>query len=153
MGIRDAGHPPGARQCRARFRRSTASEMGKARKISRGGLGQKKNFKWLPVNAMPTPERWGQRCFLLQADGETRSPFEIAVRLDLPSLDGKADPKIVPPRIDTAAMESLKALDSDRPIREADIKNLAPSVRYRSDITVYGKLVAARPSLSKRFGS
>ena len=55
--------------------------------------------------------------------------------------------------INTGAVESLKALDPDRPIREADIKNLAPSVRYRSDITVYGKLVAARPSLSKRFGS
>jgi hypothetical protein len=91
-----------------------------------------------PVNAMPTPERWSQRCFLLQADGETRSPFEIAVCLDLPSLDGKADPKIVPPCIDTAAMESLKALDSDRPIREADIKNLAPSVRYRSGCGHHG---------------
>ena len=57
--------------------------------------------------------------------------------------DGKADPKIVPPRpripcwkglgadseekhepagdIDTAAVEGLKALDPGRPIREADI--------------------------------
>ena len=65
------------------------------------------------------------------------------VRLDLPSLDGKADPKIVPPRlripywkglgadseekhepagdIDTVVVDSLKALDPERPIREADI--------------------------------
>jgi hypothetical protein len=59
------------------------------------------------------------------------------------SIDGKADQKIVPPRpripywkglgadseekhepasdIDTALMDSLKALDPKRPIREADI--------------------------------
>ena len=65
------------------------------------------------------------------------------VRLDLPSLDGKADPKIVPPRlripywkglgadseekhepagdIDAEVVDSLKALDPNRPIREADI--------------------------------
>ena len=65
-------------------------------------------------------------------------------RLDLPSHDGKADPKIVPPRlripywkglgadseekhepvgdIDTAVVDSLKALDPNRPIREADIR-------------------------------
>ena len=65
------------------------------------------------------------------------------VRLDPPSLDGKADQKIVPPRlripywkglgadseekhepasdIDTVLVDSLKALDPDRPIREADI--------------------------------
>jgi hypothetical protein len=65
------------------------------------------------------------------------------VRLDLPSPDGKAAPKIVPPRlripywkglgadseekrepasdIDTVVVDSLKALDPERPIREADI--------------------------------
>ena len=65
------------------------------------------------------------------------------VRLDLPSVDGKADPKIVPPRlripywkglgaeseekhepvsdIDTVLVDSLKALDPNRPIREADM--------------------------------
>ena len=65
------------------------------------------------------------------------------VRLDLPLSDGKADPKIVPPRpripswkglgadseekrepvsdIDTAVVNSLKTLDPNRPIREADI--------------------------------
>ena len=59
------------------------------------------------------------------------------------SFDGKADPKIVPPRlripcwkglgadseekhepvsdIDTAPVDSLKALDPKRPIREADM--------------------------------
>jgi len=63
------------------------------------------------------------------------------VRLDLPLSDGKADPKIVPPRpripcwkglgadseekrepvsdIDTAVVDSLKTLDPNRPIREA----------------------------------
>ena len=63
------------------------------------------------------------------------------------SIDGKADQKIVPPRlripywkglgadseekhepasdIDTALMDGLKALDPKRPIREADIQNLA----------------------------
>lgn len=65
------------------------------------------------------------------------------VRLDLPSPDGKTDQKIVPPRpripcwkgpsadseekrepvsdIDTAVVDSLKVLDPNRPIREADI--------------------------------
>src|SRR5436309_590295 len=65
------------------------------------------------------------------------------VRLDLPLLDGKAAQKIVPPRlripwwkglgadseekrdpasdINTRVMESLKVLDPNRPIREADI--------------------------------
>ena len=60
--------------------------------------------------------------------------------------DGKAAPKIVPPHsripcwnglgadseekhepasdIDTAAMDSLKVLDPDRPIREADISSI-----------------------------
>jgi hypothetical protein len=65
------------------------------------------------------------------------------VRLDLPSVDGKADQKIVPPRsrtpcwkgpgadseekhepvsdTDAVLVDSLKALDPNRPIREADI--------------------------------
>ena len=65
------------------------------------------------------------------------------VRLDLPPIDGKADRKIVPPRsrtpcwkglgadsgekhepasdVDTGVVDSLKALDPNRPIREADI--------------------------------
>ena len=64
-------------------------------------------------------------------------------RLDLPSLDGKAAPEIVLPRlripcwkglgadseekrepasdIDTVVVDSLKALDPKWPIREADI--------------------------------
>jgi hypothetical protein len=72
------------------------------------------------------------------------------VRLDLPSPDGKADPKIVPPRsripywkglgaeseekhepvsdIDTVLVDSLKALDPSRPIREADINAAKPPV-------------------------
>ena len=50
------------------------------------------------------------------------------VRLDLPS--GKVAPKTVPPRprkrvlasdLDTVMVDSLKALDLIRPIREADI--------------------------------
>src|SRR5476649_1072373 len=67
------------------------------------------------------------------------------VRLDLPSPDGKAAPKIVPPRlripywkglgadseekrepasdIDTVVVDSLKALDPERPIREADMRD------------------------------
>ena len=71
--------------------------------------------------------------------------------------DGKAAPKIVPPRpripywkgpgadseekhepasdIDTAAMDSLKALDPKRPIREADI----------SGSTIAGELVQNDP--------
>src|SRR5438046_2029071 len=65
------------------------------------------------------------------------------VRLDLPLLDGKAAQKIVPPRlripwwkglgadseekrdpasdINTRVVESLKVLDPNRPIREADM--------------------------------
>ena len=65
------------------------------------------------------------------------------VRLDLPSLDGKAARKIVPPRpripcwkglgadsgekrepvsdINTAVVDGLKVLDPNRPIREADM--------------------------------
>ena len=68
------------------------------------------------------------------------------VCLDSPSLYGKAALKIVPPRsriplwkglgadsgekhepandIDTAVVVSLKALDPDRPIREADISSI-----------------------------
>ena len=67
------------------------------------------------------------------------------------SIDGKADQKIVPPRlripywkglgadfeekhepasdIDTASMDGLKALDPKRPIREADIALCYPPVR------------------------
>ena len=66
--------------------------------------------------------------------------------------DGKADRKIVPPRsrtpcwkgpgadseekhepasdIDTAVVDSLKALDPKRPIREADIESSIPEVRF-----------------------
>jgi len=66
--------------------------------------------------------------------------------------DGKAAPKIVPPRpripwwnglgadseekrepasdIDTAVVDSLKALDPKRPIREADISPAAKSVCF-----------------------
>jgi hypothetical protein len=77
----------------------------------------------------------GQKADILQCDRN--------VRLDPPSLDGKADPKIAPPRsripywkglcaeseekrepvsdIDTAMVDSLKALDPNRPIREADM--------------------------------
>jgi hypothetical protein len=69
------------------------------------------------------------------------------VRLDLPSRDGKADPKMVPPRsripywkgpgadseekrepasdVDTVPVDNLKALDPNRPIREADINDRA----------------------------
>ena len=74
------------------------------------------------------------------------------VRLDLPSVDGKGDRKIVPPRsrtpcwkgpgadseekhepvsdIDTAPMEGLKALDPERPIREADKCSATGNVGY-----------------------
>ena len=75
------------------------------------------------------------------------------VRLDLPnSCDGKADQKIVPPRlrtpcwkglsaeseekrepasdINTATLDSLKELDPNRPIREADISWCLSDVRY-----------------------
>ena len=67
------------------------------------------------------------------------------VRLDLPSPDGKAAPKIVPPRlripywkglgadseekhepasdIDTALVDSLKVLDPEGPIREAEVNS------------------------------
>ncbi len=74
------------------------------------------------------------------------------VRLDLPvQSDGKAAQKIVPPRpripcwkglsadseekrepvsdIDTAVVDSLKALDPKRPIREADICGCGSNVR------------------------
>jgi hypothetical protein len=69
------------------------------------------------------------------------------VRLDLPFVCGKAAPKIVPPRlripswkglgadsgekhepasdVDTELVDSLKALDPERPIREADISRSA----------------------------
>src|SRR6478672_11109605 len=73
------------------------------------------------------------------------------VRLVLPSTDGKAARKIVPPRlripywkglgadseekhepvsdIDTVVVDSLKALDPKRPIREADHQSVASSAR------------------------
>jgi hypothetical protein len=74
------------------------------------------------------------------------------VRLDLPSVDGKGDRKIVPPRsrtpcwkgpsadseekrepvsdIDTRVVDSLKALDPSRPIREADKCSATGNVGY-----------------------
>jgi len=73
------------------------------------------------------------------------------VRLDLPPIDGKAAQKIVPPRsrtpwwkgpgadseekhepasdIDTVPVDSLKALDPKRPIREADMCSALGNVR------------------------
>ena len=74
--------------------------------------------------------------------------------------DGKADPKIVPPRpripcwkglgadseekhepagdIDTAVVDSLKALDPNRPIREADIQDTGDcQLSAKADIPVY----------------
>ena len=70
------------------------------------------------------------------------------------SSDGKADPKIVPPHsripswkglsaeseekrepvsdIDTVLVDRLKALDPNRPIREADITVCAAHVRFGS---------------------
>src|SRR5271169_6684773 len=69
--------------------------------------------------------------------------------------DGKAAPKIVPPRLripywkgpgadseekhepasdfDTAVVDSLKALDPERPIREADITTRSSHVRFASN--------------------
>jgi hypothetical protein len=74
------------------------------------------------------------------------------VCLVLPSTDGKAARKIVPPRlripywkglgadseekhepvsdIDTVVVDSLKALDPKRPIREADIAQRGRHVRF-----------------------
>ena len=78
--------------------------------------------------------------------------------------DGKADRKIVPPRlrtpcwkglsaeseekrepasdIDTATLDSLKALDPNRPIREADIVHSGRNVRFvpKADSCIAGKL-------------
>ena len=76
------------------------------------------------------------------------------VCLVLPSTDGKAARKIVPPRlripywkglgadseekhepvsdIDTVVVDSLKALDPKRPIREADIGQLSCRLRCHS---------------------
>ena len=78
--------------------------------------------------------------------------------------DGKAAPKIVPPRlripswrglgadseekhepasdIDTVVVDSLKALDPKRPIREADITQIAPSPA--SVMTILARIVARR---------
>src|SRR5262249_18122544 len=74
------------------------------------------------------------------------------VCLDLPSLNGKADPKIVPlileshtgrafapsPKRSTSPqatstlewLDSLKALDPNRPIREADMSLNAENIRF-----------------------
>jgi len=74
------------------------------------------------------------------------------VCLDLPSFDGKADPKIVPlileshtgrafapsPKRSTSPqatstlewLDSLKALDPNRPIREADMSLNAENIRF-----------------------
>jgi len=71
------------------------------------------------------------------------------------SSDGKTVPKIVPPRlripwwkglgadseekhepvsdIDTVVVDSLKALDPERPIREADIPESKPAGRLRTN--------------------
>jgi hypothetical protein len=75
------------------------------------------------------------------------------VRLDPPFFNGKADLQIVPPRlrtpwwkgpgadseekhepasdIDTALMDSLKVLDPEGPIREADMRWLLRHVGFR----------------------
>src|SRR6188472_3301260 len=80
------------------------------------------------------------------------------VCLVLPSTDGKAARKIVPPRlripywkglgadseekhepvsdIDTAVVDSLKVLDPNRPIREADIGQLGCDVRTADSLTI-----------------
>ena len=81
-------------------------------------------------------------------------------------FDGKADRKIVPPRsrtpcwkglsadseekhepvsdIDTAVMEGLKALDPNRPIREADMCSALAHVRYGPEADICGaKLMSA----------
>ena len=74
------------------------------------------------------------------------------VCLDLPFVCGKAVQKIVPPRlripswkglgadsgekhepasgIDTELVDSLKALDPERPIREADMSRASAEVRF-----------------------
>ena len=74
------------------------------------------------------------------------------------SIDGKADPKIVPPRlrlpwwkglgadseekhepasdIDTAVVDGLKVLDPDRPIREADIRKSCSTGKCEHDIAL-----------------
>ena len=82
------------------------------------------------------------------------------VCLVLPSTDGKAARKIVPPRlripywkglgadseekhepvsdIDTVVVDSLKALDPKRPIREADIASL-PRWGSKADLVGMGR--------------
>jgi hypothetical protein len=79
--------------------------------------------------------------------------------LDLPSLDGKAAQKIVPPRlripwwkglgadseekrdpasdINTKLVESLKVLDPNRPIREADVTRTSAQSRV---LTRFGRV-------------
>jgi len=87
------------------------------------------------------------------------------VCLVLPSTDGKAARKIVPPRlripywkglgadseekhepvsdIDTVVVDSLKALDPKRPIREADINCRDCDVRFVPTGDMVGLLVSA----------
>jgi hypothetical protein len=87
------------------------------------------------------------------------------VCLVLPSTDGKAARKIVPPRlripywkglgadseekhepvsdIDTVVVDSLKALDPKRPIREADIAQRGRHVRFVQPIAEVADAVAA----------
>src|SRR6266404_6087758 len=92
------------------------------------------------------------------------------VRLVLPSTDGKAARKIVPPRlripywkglgadseekhepvsdIDTVVVDSLKALDPKRPIREADIRRSGWDVRFvpPTDSCIAANLTVIRSS-------
>src|SRR6476660_5615440 len=89
------------------------------------------------------------------------------VCLVLPSTDGKAARKIVPPRlripywkglgadseekhepvsdIDTVVVDSLKALDPKRPIRDADSERTSHHVRFVpiDDITRLGSIASS----------
>src|SRR5512143_3313904 len=82
----------------------------------------------------------------------TTNEVRSYVRLDLPPIGGKAAQKIVPPRsrtpcwkglgadseekrepvsdIDTVLVDGLKALDPNRPIREADMCGATRDVRF-----------------------
>ena len=93
------------------------------------------------------------------------------VCLVLPSTDGKAARKIVPPRlripywkglgadseekhepvsdIDTVVVDSLKALDPKRPIREADITLRTRYVRF----VPLGDIILGRTSSGDRFSA
>src|SRR5262249_54935157 len=86
--------------------------------------------------------------------------------------DGKADRKIVPPRlripywkglgaeseekhepasdIDTGVVDSLKALDLKRPIREADICGAKGNVRYGPKADILGDVPITVPTLVER---